>query len=47
MMKSVPLYILNLQKEYSSYTEALVQLDEKQILTVEELLKEEEKNILV
>ncbi len=39
--ETIPLYILDLQKQYTSHTEALIKLDEKQILTAKELLEEE------
>lgn len=41
--ETIPLYILNLQKKYTSHTEALINLEEHQILTAEELLEEEDK----
>ena len=41
LAETIPLYILDLQKEYTSHTEALIKLDEKQILTAKELLEEE------
>lgn len=42
--ETIPLYILDLQKQYTNHTQALIDLDEKQILTVEELLNEEEED---
>ena len=38
--ETIPLYILDLQKQFTSHTEALIKLDEKQILTAKELLEE-------
>lgn len=42
--ETIPLYILDLQKQYTNHTQTLIDLEEKQILTVEELLNEEEEN---
>ena len=39
--QTIPLYILDLQKQFTSHTEALIKLDEKQILTAKELLEED------
>lgn len=42
--ETIPLYILDLQEKYLSYTEALSDLDKNQVLTPKELLNEKEEN---
>ncbi len=42
--ETIPLYILDLQNKYVDHTEALLDMDESQISTAEELLNEEENN---